>query len=192
MRDIELESLIDKSIETIVKIEYKYSYKIIETSEANDFLVGKDINIYAENSNQIAVFLITLNIEVDKILKRLEKIDKLEYIVFDTVCSHYIEEKTESLQKEVSEYLLSKSKYMLNRFSTGYGDYPIEVNEKIVNFLNGNRLGVHLTEKKMFIPSKTICGLIAAGDKNQSFNFCRTCNITKECKYLKAGRKCFE
>ncbi len=108
------------------------------------------------------------------------------------VCSHLIEEKAEILQSEINTKLLEKNKYTLNRFSTGYGDFPIDVNEKISNILDANRLGIYLTEKNMFMPSKTISGIIASGDKHNYFNFCKTCNITKECNLIKEGRRCFE
>ncbi len=173
-------------------MECRSSYKILKTEAAGDFLLGNDIKSYTENSNELAIFLVTTGVSVDQKLKRLEKTDRFSYFVFDKVASYYIEDMAEKLQKEIEQELLINNKYTLNRFSTGYGDYPIEVNEKIVDFLNGNRLGVFLTEKNMFMPSKTISGIIAAGDVNKSFNFCKTCNLTKNCTHLKGGRKCYE
>ncbi len=190
--DREIEELIEVFIDELSNIECKSNFKIISTKDASSFLIGNDIKSYVENSKEIAVFLVTTNISIDQRLKRLEKLDKLAYIVFDKVTSHYIEDMAEKLQKEIGKELLQRNKYMLNRFSTGYGDYPIGVNEKIVDLLNGNRLGVFLTEKNMFMPSKTISGIIAAGDINKSFNFCKTCNLTNNCTYLKGGQKCYE
>ncbi len=155
-------------------------------------IVGNDIKAYLDNSKEVAVFIVTAGVVVDQQLRRLEKFDKLAYLVYDKVASYFIEEMAEKLQNEIRSELLKTNKYMLNRFSTGYGDYPIDVNEKIVDLLNGNRLGVYLTDKKMFMPSKTISGIIAAGDINKSFNFCKTCNLTKNCIHLRGGRKCYE
>ncbi len=184
--------MIERFINELSAIECRSGFKILKTTDATDFIKGEDIRSYVENSKHIAVFLVTTSIAVDQKLKRLEKLDKLAYIVFDKVSSHYIEDVAEQLQKEIELELLKENKYTLNRFSTGYGDYPLEVNEQIVDLLNGNRMGVFLTEKKMFMPSKTISGIIAAGDINKTFNFCKTCNLTKNCVYIKGGRKCYE
>lgn len=190
--DEEVENLIDKYILEISNFDSKSIFKIFKTREINEILVGNDITLYTEQSNEIAVFLLTLGLEIDKKLRQLEKIDKFKYIIFDTVSSFYIEEKAEKLQNEIKIELLKNNKYMLNRFSPGYGDYPLEVNEKILKTLNGNKLGIFLTEKKMFIPSKTISGIIASGDIKSYFNFCKTCNIAKDCTKIKEGKKCFE
>ncbi len=190
--DAEIVDLISKAKARLSQTCSKVSYKIIETENAKDFFVGDDIKSYANGSNEIAVFILTLGVEVDKHIKRLEKLDKLEYVVFDKVASYYIEELADDLQDEIKEQLLKNNKFMLNRFSTGYGDYPLSVNKKIVEFLDGNRLGVFLTDKNMFIPSKTICGIVAAGDSKDYFNFCKTCNLGGECSHLKKGGRCFE
>lgn len=118
--------------------------------------------------------------------------DKLKYIVYDKVCSHFIEDKCELLQSEINKELLKNNKFTLTRYSTGYGDFPIDVNKDIHKMLDGQRLGIFLTEKNMFMPSKTISGIIASGDIKDYFNFCKTCNITKDCKLIKEGRRCYE
>ncbi len=190
--DKELEELIDKFIIELEEMPWKSNFRIFKTNEIKNILIGEDIKLYVKDSNEVAVFIVTLNVDVDKRLRVLEKTDKLAYIVYDKVCSHYIEDKAEELQTEISKELLKNNRYMLSRFSTGYGDFPIDVNKDIVNITNANRLGVFLTDKNMFMPSKTISGIIASGDSVKSFNFCKTCNITDKCEYIKKGRKCYE
>ncbi len=190
--DLELTKLINEYILECENIDYKYNYKIFTFDEIKDLLIGENIKDYAKDSKNICVFIVTLNIETDKKLRQLEKVDKLKYLVYDRVLSHLIEDKAILLQEEVKEELLKNNKYMLNRFSTGYGDWPIDVNYSIHKILKADRLGIFLTEKNMFMPSKTISGIIASGDTVSSFNFCKTCNITKECKLIKEGRRCYE
>ncbi len=190
--DKELEILVDKFMLEASNCISKSKYKIFDTSEIQDMLIGNDINSYCEKSKKVAVFIVTLNVDMDKRLRVLEKTDKLSYIVFDRVCSHLIEDKAEEIQKEITKELVNDCKFVLNRFSTGYGDFPIDVNEKIHKILDANRLGIFLTDKNMYMPSKTISGIIAGGDITKSFNFCKTCNLTKECKLIREGRKCFE
>lgn len=190
--DDELISLIDQFCKEMENISFKQNYKIFKTDEIKNILIGNDIKSYAEDSKQIAVFIITLSHEVDKKLRVLEKMDKLQYLVYDKVCSHYIEDLCQNLQDEIKIKLLKENKFMLNRYSTGYGDFPIDVNKDIHKILNADRLGVFLTDKNMFIPSKTISGLIASGDIKETFNFCKTCNLTHECNLIKVGRRCYE
>ncbi len=190
--DFELEQLISLYIKESENINFKTNYKIFKTNDIKHILIGENINDYCKDSNEICVFIVTLNVEVDKKLRTLEKTDKLKYLVFDRVLSHLVEEKTENLQNEIKKELLKKNKYMLNRYSTGYGDWPIDVNKEIHQILNANRMGIFLTDRNMFMPSKTISGIIASGDKVQSFNFCKTCNITKDCELIKNGRRCYE
>lgn len=190
--DFELSKLVEESIIEVSKFDVKSKYKIFKTDELSSILIGNDIKNYTKDSNEVAVFIITLSHDADKKLKYFEKIDKLKYIVFDKVCSHYIEDECEKMQKEINKILLQNNKFVLNRFSTGYGDFPININYDIHKMLDAERIGVFLTDKNMFIPSKTISGIIASGDKQDKFNFCKTCNITKECKLVQEGRRCYE
>ncbi len=192
MEDIEVFNLVDKFISQLQNTFYKSKYKIFSIEDIEKILIGEDIKLYTKDSKYIAIFIITLGIDIDKTLMIFEKTDKLGYIVFDKVCSHFIEEKTEELQKVIEKDLKINSKYALSRFSTGYGDFPICVNRDIVNILDANRMGIFLTDKDMFIPSKTISGIIASGDIVKSFNFCKTCNITQKCELIKKGDRCYE
>lgn len=190
--DLEVIQLIEQYTLEMQNITYKQKYKVFKTNEVSNILQGEDIKKYSEYSNETAIFIITLSHDVDKKLRMLEKIDKLKYIVYDTVASHYVEHLCSNMQNEIHQQLLKNNKYALARFSAGYGDFDININKTIYDMLDASRLGVYLTEKNMFIPSKTITGIICAGDINESFNFCQTCNITNECKLIKEGRKCYE
>lgn len=190
--DLELEILIKRIIDETKNLSYKSKYKIFKKSDIEYLLKGEDINLYTKDCNEIAVFIVTLSIDFEKRLKYYEKIDKLAYIVYDCVCSHLIEEKAELLQNEIKEILLKNNKYMLNRFSPGYGDFSVDTNADISKILEANKMGVFLTDKNMFIPSKTISAIIASGDTVKYFNFCKTCNLTKTCELIKKGKRCYE
>lgn len=191
-KDDEIIKIIDDFEKNLIKIKIKKLFKILKITELHDVLLGNDIKKYCENSKNCGIFVITLGIEVDKKLRFYEKTDKLKYLVFDKVCSYYIEHEMDILQKEINKTLLVNSKFVKERFCTGYGDFPLKVNEVISDILDVNTIGVYLTDKHMFIPSKTICGIIASSDIDEKFDFCISCNTRKNCKQINNGRKCFE
>lgn len=191
-KDEEIISLIEKFEKDIFHMHIKKTFKIFKTEELKEILIGNNVKDYSKYSTYCAVFVITLGIDVDKRLRFYEKTNKLDYIIFDKVASHYIEDRVEILQNQITEELLKYDRYVMKRFCTGYGDFPLNINNNIVDILDANKFGIYTTDKSMFIPSKTIGGIIASSNINEPFNFCKSCNIKYKCRKKERGESCFE
>ena len=79
------------------------------------------------------------------------------------------------------------------RFSPGYGDLPLTVQDDLLRSVNAEkRLGVTLSESGMLIPSKTVTALIGLSDHPvpKGKRGCAVCNLNKTCPYRAKGVHC--
>ena len=102
------------------------------------------------------VFCATLGQDVDRLIKKYSKIEPSRAIVLDAVASTVIE----AICDYVNEYL-GKNLSTRPRFSCGYGDFSIEHQGAILEFLEAKkRIGVGLLDSYMMTPFKTVTAVI--------------------------------
>lgn len=74
--------------------------------------------------------------------------------------------------------------FPMQRFSAGYGDFPLEYQEDILSLCDATkRIGITLTDNMMMIPTKSVTAFV--GLKSQPCNHkvsCKECN-KKDCDY---------
>lgn len=102
------------------------------------------------------VFVVTLGIEVDRLLSRLSKTSRAEAFIFDAVASALIEAACDVAEEEIKGECICRP-----RFSPGYGDFPIEHQGALLSFLGAPaHLGVCVGEGGMMAPMKTVSAVM--------------------------------
>ena len=79
------------------------------------------------------------------------------------------------------------------RYSPGYGDLPLTVQEPLLQLLNAaKRLGVTLSESSLLIPTKTVTAIIGLSDRPvpKGKKGCAVCNLSASCPYRVKGEHC--
>ena len=100
-------------------------------------------------------------------------------VVVDSMASVDIEKFMDKIEDELKERY--KGLYFTNRFSPGYGDYPLEKQREVVKILNTEKkLGLSLTDSLLLNPTKSVTGL----NKNEVKG---KINCTSKC--MKCGNK---
>lgn len=127
----------------------------------------------------------TLGVEQERITKRYSTIDMAKAVVFDTVSSAYLEAACD----EYEDSLCLGSRTF--RFAPGYGDVPLSMNVILADVLDiHRRIGAALTPAGLFIPQKTMIGLIGLGSSNQTKS-CDFCSHFNDCGFRKKGETCY-
>lgn len=196
--------LIDESIKEISDlVEKKYTYKIFAIKRGrgklwlegtNLTLVGKDIKNHLKDSDSCILMAVTLGHEVDKIIRYYQKISMTKATILDACTSAAIEEVCDIVNNEL-EILVSKNKKTLtSRYSPGYGDLPIAMQNSLLEILQVKRtIGLSVTSHNILIPRKSvtaILGIIDEEDKKDKEVSCKTCNKYNSCNFQKGDVGC--
>lgn len=152
---------------------------------------SKDINKLLEHCQECIVMAATLGFGVDKEISKLQKVDMVEAMVLDACASVLIDEVCDDTEQEIINNL-SKNQFLTMRFSPGYGDTPLELNEAILKLLMAQkRIGLNLTKSHMLIPSKSVTAFIGiSNQKEKREKSCNQCHLRNTCSYRKRGERC--
>ncbi len=164
------------------------AYTFTEIKCDSPALGGNDIKKVLKDSQKVLLIAATLGIYVDKLLRKIQITDMAQAVVFDSMASVAIEQFMDKIEEELK--IRYKGYYFTNRFSPGYGDYPIEKQRDIVRILNTEKkIGLNLTQSLMLNPTKSVTAVIGlqkspvkGGDG--CISKCAKCN-KKDCLYRK-------
>lgn len=110
-------------------------------------------------AKQAYIFALTLGIEVDRLILRLESSSTADRFITDALASALVEAACDAAEKTIFEGTdLAPAGY---RFSAGYGDFPLDLQPKILGSINAGRLlGITLSRSMLMIPRKSVTAVI--------------------------------
>lgn len=154
-------------------------------------LAGNDISAHLDGCCGVALLAATLGNNVDKLLRQAQAQDMAKAVILDTMASAAIEQVCDEAEKEISARL--ENKHFTWRFSPGYGDFPIEVQNDFLTALNAQKvIGLCASASGMLIPTKSVTAVIGVHEKSvqNKKNSCESCNMRDRCNYRKTGGTC--
>ncbi len=181
------------------RISPKYVYRVGElsftdmgvcVSGMDGYFGGVDIKNHLKNCKRIVILAATLTPEADMLIRRAAISGAAEALATDAVCSAAIEQVCDRAEKEIFSQI--DAHFRTWRFSPGYGDFPIESQRIILDYLNASRrIGLTLTDSCLMIPSKSVTAVIGISDTplNWRAKGCATCSMRKTCAF-KDSRYC--
>lgn len=200
----ELDKIIDEMRKEIMEISnFKYTYKIVDLNRDMEGkvyiddgilpLLGDNIQNHLINADSCVVMAATLGFEVEKRLNYYSKVDLTKNFILDSCGTQMIEEVCDGIEVEVKEKL-GDGFYYTFRYSPGYGDYPISVQNDLVRYLDGYRkIGLTVTDSHLLLPRKSVTAImgIQRTPFNSEFDRCAACLARSYCKFRKEGTRCY-
>lgn len=184
-------ALLDKAYDELSRAVSPLScHKIVQKQDLRSLLKGDDIEAHLKNSERVILFAATLGSGADRLIRTAEIRNMAYALVLDALASALIEEKCDMLERELRETV---SGHFTWRFSPGYGDYPIDVQQDIIRYLSADKLiGLTVTENSILIPRKSVTALIGVSENEQSKGVrgCATCSLRETCSFRRAGNTC--
>lgn len=198
---------IDLAIEEIKqKSNPKYLYKILKINreikdgeevlglEGTNFtLLGQNIKDMLKECDECIFIAVTLGVEIDKLIRINEKRDFAKSIILDACASSLIESLCNQINDDLEDEYNEKKLYLTDRFSPGYGDFPIHLQKDFLNLMNAEKtIGLSTNSSGIMIPRKSITAILGISDKVQEkrFSGCENCNLFMSCSYRRTGIKC--
>jgi hypothetical protein len=143
-----------------VAVEFNYGSIRIEDLEIGGDLASKHLL----GISRASVILATIGDRIDELIIGEEKSgNTFGSFMIDGIASEFVE----FFVRHIDRILRNRpgNKYGRTRISPGYGDLPIELNQWIVNRLNGHKYGISVMEgSSQMIPRKTITAFIGWRD----------------------------
>lgn len=189
--DGRMNALLDKCEgELLGALNIKYLYKILPAKDC-PIIVGESARAHLEGCDRLCAVCLTLGAEVDKLIRRASVRDMAEAVALDAMASSAVE----SALCELDEVIAAESRgsFLTWRFSPGYGDYPLELQQELLTLLDAQRkIGLCADDSSVLTPTKSVTAIMGLSETplEKRRQGCAVCNMKEKCKFRKAGTRC--
>lgn len=187
-------------IKKVIMPRVVYSYKNIKPSDegvevitTNLILKGKDIKEHLKNSAECVLMAVTLGNEVEKKTRLYEKINLTKALILDACATTAVEEVCDIVENSIKEKAMLDGMNITFRYSPGYGDLPLEVQNNFLRALDAQKkIGLTVSENNLLFPRKSvtaIIGIVNRGIKKKKKS-CKECSNYENCSFRREGETC--
>ncbi|MCD8364807.1 MAG: vitamin B12 dependent methionine synthase, activation domain protein [Clostridiales bacterium] len=156
---------------------------------------GEDIRRLLAPCREAVLLAVTLGAQVEQELMRCEVTDMADAVIMDSCASVAAENVCDCFEEDMREEVRAEHRYLTSRFSPGYGDLPINTQQKMCGVLNtARRIGLTVTENYIMVPRKSVTAVMGISDEPQELRSrgCEACSMFLTCAYRKKGMVCHE
>lgn len=154
-------------------------------------LPGTDLKRHLAGCRRVAVFCATLGAGADALIRRAESVDMARALALDCAAAAAVEEVCDQIEVELQGIFPGCS--FPFRFSPGYGDLPLCVQNDLLTLLDApRRVGLTASASHILIPRKSVTALlgVADGEIEKRLRSCLGCPVQAGCQYRKSGGHC--
>lgn len=154
-------------------------------------LTGNSITEHLSGCSDAVFMAATLSSQGDTMIAKAQARSMTDALITDALASAGIEQICNKAELLIGQEL--KDKYMTWRFSPGYGDLPIDLQEDILKVLDTQRkIGLTVTDSSVLIPTKSVTAIIGISDKplKRTQQGCAFCNMRDCCQFRRKGVHC--
>ena len=152
---------------------------------------GRDIRAFLDGCGELILMAATLGAEVERVIRKAQLSDMAEALILDACGSAAIEQVCDNLCGELAAEFAPR--YLTDRFSPGYGDFPLTQQAELFSVLDvTRRIGVTLSPGGLMLPQKSVTALIGVSDRPQPMRprGCAACSLRESCAFRKEGKRC--
>ncbi len=167
-------------------------------------LPGSAIKKHLEECNGMIIMAVTLGAGVDRLIRTSQVRDMAEAVILDAGASVLAEQMADELElqihkihaamdKDAAEGSGDRAAYFTGRYSPGYGDFPIEMQSRLIKAVDGPKnIGLSVNESHILIPRKSITAIVGVSDHPVKGYLagCDECLIKESCGLRKEGKNC--
>lgn len=130
-----------------------------------------------------AVLVCTLGAEFDLWMRQLQKRDMALAALLDALGSAWVESGCDAAEEAIRARF--PGMYLTDRFSPGYGDFPLEAQPSLLSFAEARRIGVTVTDSLLMNPQKSVTAVLGIADTPQPARIrgCAHCAMRGRCPY---------
>jgi len=162
--------------QVIDSIEIDKSSQLITVGKT-DFLVGKNISVYLQRAEKLALLLCTAGSGIEEHSQQLMRDGNYpEGFVADVIGSVVVEAAMDKIHAMLIADKEECGLKVSNRYSPGYCTWNVDEQKKLFSFFPENYAGIKLSQSSLMNPIKSISGIAGIGkDINYLAYACDTC-----------------
>ena len=157
----------------------------------DEFVLGNDVKNHLKGCTSAILFCATIGAEIDKLIRINQISDMAKAVVLDSLASVAIEQLCNKADEVLAEKY--KGSYLTFRYSPGYGDYPLRVQNEFLKTLDAPRkIGLSANDSFLLTPTKSVTAIIGVSPEpiEKKKRGCATCNMRGKCLYARKGEHC--
>ena len=186
--------------ELAAQIQPRYTFQVFSLSHENGSfrLVGTDLLLSGctaermlAQCGQAILLACTLGTKFDTIVRAAQARDMARAVILDACGSAFVEQGCDEAERDIAARF--PGLYLTDRFSPGYGDFPLSLQPGICAVLDAERrVGIHVTPSFLMNPSKSVTAVIGLSDRPQMARIrgCAWCSMHDTCTLRKGGKTC--
>lgn len=187
----QMEALMNECEKTVLeKAAPKYRYIELDLP-CEKIMGGNDIANHLEGCEKAILMCATLGAEIDRLIRINQISDMAKAVVLDSFSSVAVEQVCNKVDELVAEQYDGWK--MTFRFSPGYGDYPLSLQQDFLRMLDAPRkIGLTTNDNFLLMPSKSVTAVMGLSRNpiERKKRGCAICNMRGKCRYRRNGEHC--
>lgn len=156
-------------------------------------LPGKSISARLSNCSRCIVMAVTLGFEADRLISSLGQTDPYRAMLADACATAAVETLADRVTNMAHD-TFCPAQPITYRFSPGYGDLPLTLQQGLLDIINARRLlGLTVSASMLLSPIKSVTAFAGAVDDDckapLAKHGCESCFMQKTCPYRKPTTK---
>lgn len=154
-------------------------------------LPGRDLKAHLKDCRRAVLFCATLGAGADALIRRVQSGDMVQGLALDCAADAAVEALCDQIELELQGKFPGCS--FPFRFSPGYGDLPLTLQNELLYLLDApRRVGLTASPSHILIPRKSVTAIlgVADGPIQQTVRSCLGCPAWEGCQYRKSGGHC--
>lgn len=165
----------------------------VQTLAEAGILRGEDVLRHLAGCQEAVLLAVTLGSGADAQIRRAGVGDIAAAAASDALGSALAEQAADAAEAWLRRWAAGEGKYLTGRYSPGYGDWPLDVQQLVARALDTpRRAGICVTETGLLTPRKSITALLGLSSHPVQGHLagCEHCVLRERCKDRKRGTIC--
>lgn len=122
---------------------------------------GAGIQHHLHECTKVTLFTCTISATIEPVIDTyFKKGEFTRGMILDAIGSAAVEYAADTLNQYVQAAAYQQNYKLTTRFSPGYGDWDLSIQDALVMAAGGAAIGIEVTESSLLIPRKSVSGVI--------------------------------
>ena len=127
---------------------------------------SRNLAVNLKDCERVILFAATLGTGADYLIQKYNRLQMSKAVIMQAAGAALIEEFCDEVCRGLKAEYEEKEWYLRPRFSPGYGDFPLECQQALLDGLEaGKRIGIKLTDSLLMMPSKSVTAVMGVSRK---------------------------
>lgn len=153
---------------------------------------GTDIKEFLRGCTEVYFMAATLGSEVERLIMKTGVENMSDALVMDACAASAVESVCDMAEDGLRRECAGRGAYLTDRFSPGYGDWPLSCQGSILELLNaGRRIGLTVSGTNILLPRKSVTAVMGVSPVPvRRRTKCGGCSMKEKCRFYMEGESC--